>query len=86
VLTRCLGQDPNVEVDVGDAALKPGDLFLCCTDGLCGIVADERLETLMCNDEPLELIAARLEAAALSAGGPDNVTLVLVRPLLIDAG
>jgi len=86
VLTRCLGQDPNVEVDVGDAPLKPGDLFLCCTDGLCGIVADERLEALMLNEEPLELIAARLEAAALSAGGPDNVTLVLVRPLLIDAG
>ena len=32
----------------------------------------------MLNDEPLELIAARLEAAALAAGGPDNVTLVLV--------
>lgn len=82
VLTRCLGQDPNVQVDVGDSALKPGDLFLCCTDGLCGIVTDERLQDLMLSHEPLELIAARLEAAALAAGGPDNVTLVLVRPLL----
>lgn len=85
VLTRCLGQDPNVEVDVGDASLAAGDLFLCCTDGLCGLVPDERLESLMAKDEPLELMAARLEAAALSAGGPDNVTLVLVRPVLLGA-
>lgn len=86
VLTRCLGQDPNVEVDVGDASLRPDDLFMCCTDGLCGVLSDQQLERLMLSDEPLELMAARLEAAALAAGGPDNVTLVLVRPQLIAAG
>jgi protein phosphatase len=86
VLTRCLGQDPNVQVDVGEADLEPGDLFLCCTDGLCGLVSDQRIEDLMSRDEPLEIRAARLEAAALSAGGNDNVTLVLARPLLNSAG
>jgi len=86
VLTRCLGQDPNVEVDVGDAALAPGDLFLCCTDGLCGLVSDQRIAELLSGDEPLEIVAARLEAAALAAGGPDNITLVLVRPLLVGHG
>lgn len=86
VLTRCLGQDPNVEVDVGDASLQAGDLFLCCTDGLCGLVSDARIADLMDSQESLELIAARLEAAALSAGGPDNITLVLARPLLRDSG
>lgn len=83
VLTRCLGQDPNVQVDVGDALLKEGDLFLCCTDGLCGVVPDDQLARLMESNESLELMAARLEAAALAAGGPDNVTLVLVRPNLL---
>lgn len=86
VLTRCLGQDPNVQVDVGDADLEPGDLFLSCTDGLCGLVSDERIEALLATDEPLEIRAARLEAAALSAGGNDNITLVLARPLLNRAG
>jgi serine/threonine protein phosphatase PrpC len=83
VLTRCLGQDPNVEVDVGDAALQEGDLFMCCTDGLCGLVNDQRIQELMASGESLELIAARLEAAALAAGGPDNLTLVLARPQLL---
>ncbi len=83
VLTRCLGQDPNVEVDVGDASLKDGDMFLCCTDGLSGVVSDRHLADVLAGDESLELIAARLEAAALSAGGPDNVTLVVVRPRLL---
>jgi protein phosphatase len=82
VLTRCLGQDPNVQVDVGEADLEVGDLFLCCTDGLCGLVADQHIQDLLNKDEPLEIRAARLEAAALSAGGNDNVTLVLARPLL----
>lgn len=85
VLTRCLGQDPNVQVDVGDTRVQPDDLFLACTDGLCGVVPDEQLERLMSNDESLDLMAARLEAAALAAGGPDNVTLVLVRPRSGDA-
>lgn len=82
VLTRCLGQDPNVQVDVGEADLEAGDLFLCCTDGLCGLVGDQLIQELLNKDEPLEIRAARLEAAALSAGGNDNVTLVLARPLL----
>lgn len=82
VLTRCLGQDPNVEVDVGDADLKAGDIFLCCTDGLTGMVSDARIAALLSADEPLETSAARLEAAALAGGGTDNVSLVLARPLL----
>jgi serine/threonine protein phosphatase PrpC len=82
VLTRCLGQDPNVEVDVGDADLEAGDLFLCCTDGLTGMVDDARIKMLLSADESLEVIASRLEAAALAGGGVDNVTLVLARPLL----
>lgn len=86
VLTRCLGQDPNVEVDVGDADLQSGDLFLCCTDGLTGMLSDERIATLLDVDGSLETAAARLEAAALGSGGTDNVTLVLARPILNKSG
>jgi protein phosphatase len=82
VLTRCLGQDPNVEVDVGDADLEAGDLFLACTDGLTGMLNDREISDLLNQGEALEMAAARLEAAALGKGGTDNVTLVLARPLL----
>jgi serine/threonine protein phosphatase PrpC len=86
VLTRCLGQDPNVEVDVGDADLEAGDLFLACSDGLTGMLSDREISELLNKDESLEMAAARLEAAALGKGGNDNVTLVLARPLLNNSG
>jgi protein phosphatase len=82
VLVRSLGMETQVEPDVGDAPLEPGDLFLLCTDGLAGKVPDETIAAALSDPQAtLESRAGALLQAALDAGGSDNVTLVLARPL-----
>jgi len=79
VLTRSIGLDHSVESDVGDRELMPGDLFLMCSDGLCGRVADARIAELMSQGEDVEQIASLLETAALDAGGRDNISIIVAR-------
>ncbi len=81
VLVRSLGMEAGVEPDVGDQPLRPDDLFLLCTDGLCGKVPDAEIEAALAQPgAPLEQLADRLVQVALDAGGTDNVTVVLARP------
>jgi protein phosphatase len=79
VLTRSIGIDPHVEVDVGDRELVPGDLFLLCSDGLCGRVEDLTIEEAFRSNDDLENIASQLQEAALSEGGRDNISLIVAR-------
>lgn len=81
VLTRSLGIHREVEVDVGDAPLRAGDLFLLCSDGLNGELGDATLRDILLDHEyDLEAAAEHLQNAALASGGRDNVTLILARP------
>ena len=82
ILTRCIGLDPEVEVDVGDAELRAGDLYLACSDGLCGKVSDDALRQVMTEVPELPEMADALLEAALQAGGRDNISLILARPRL----
>ena len=83
VLIRSLGVAGALEVDIDDAPLQPEDTYLFCTDGLCGKVSDREIARLLRrSDASLEDLADDLERAALDAGGPDNITLVLARPRL----
>lgn len=79
VITRSLGPDPNVEVDVeGPLPVEPGDVFLLCSDGLSGHVEDPELGLFAANFHPKD--AARfLVALANLRGGQDNITVVLAR-------
>jgi len=79
VLTRALGTDAQVEVDVKGFAWKPGDVLLLCSDGLYSMVSDrEMLETLEAAELDLDGKADRLIELALEAGGDDNVTVLLI--------
>jgi len=79
VLTRALGTDKEVEVDVRRIDWKPGDRLLLCSDGLSGLVEGDLIEgALRERDGDLEQIADRLIALALLAGGDDNVTVALI--------
>jgi len=79
VLTRALGTDAQVEVDVKGFAWKPGDALLLCSDGLYSMVRDEDLaETMQTEGLGLESKADRLIELALEAGGDDNVTVLLI--------
>lgn len=81
LLTRALGTDPEVQVDIVTEPLRPGDKLLLCTDGLTSVVLDHELgEILRAQTEP-ELAAARLVQLANDRGGPDNITVVVLELL-----
>lgn len=83
VLTRGLGIEDQVEVDVTDEELLPGDLFMLCTDGLTNMITDHDISKILEHYRvDLDMAAERLTLGALSAGGLDNVTLILAEPVL----
>ncbi len=78
VVTQYMGMPEAVEPHVRSAALKPGDRFLLCSDGLTDLVSDEAIaEMLAANSEPQAACRALVEAAN-RAGGADNVTVIVV--------
>jgi protein phosphatase len=78
IITRALGVDASVEVDVYPVELVPGDRLLLCSDGLTGMVqADDIAATLRREDDPGRA-ATQLVDAANQAGGEDNITVVIV--------
>jgi PPM family protein phosphatase len=79
VLTNVVGGRDQLDVQVGELAIAPGALFLLCSDGLHGMVADGVVEQILRAGGPLSALGARLIRAALDGGGHDNVTAVLVR-------
>jgi protein phosphatase len=80
VITRALGPEPNVEVDVEAFPARAGDVFLLCSDGLTSMVHEAQLKPLLADRErPLEQIGRELIAAANEAGGRDNITVILFR-------
>jgi serine/threonine protein phosphatase PrpC len=79
VITRAVGLHPNVQVDVMSIDILPGDRVILCSDGLSDPVQTEILESLGCRDD-VQTAAGNLLNAALDAGAPDNVTVVIVDP------
>lgn len=79
VLTRALGIDGELEVDIQETEVREKDLFLLCSDGLTGMVDDGDLQAMLCQPLELEDAARQLVGAANLRGGEDNITVVLVR-------
>lgn len=78
VILRAVGIGETLEVDIIHGSIQSGDLFLLCSDGLSAMVDDEKIEELLTFDGPLSLKATLLVDQANSAGGLDNVSVVLV--------
>ncbi len=79
VIIRSLGPDPEVEVDIeGPHPLEPGDVFLLCSDGLTGVVTPREIGAVV-SALSLEDSARLLVHLANLRGGPDNITVLLVR-------
>lgn len=82
VLTRSLGYAADVDVDVDLANSQLGDIYLLCSDGLYGLVSDARMAaTLGEQHQSLGIKANHLLAQALEAGGRDNISIVLAKPV-----
>ena len=85
VITRALGPEANVQVDVDIFPAKPGDLFLLCSDGLTSMVHEPKLRPLFEDGDSLETLGKRLIDAANAAGGRDNITVILFRLEAVEA-
>ena len=79
VITRALGPEDDVEVDTFRIPARDGDIYLLCSDGLSGMVADGNLATIVGSGDSLESIAKALIDAANDNGGRDNITAVLFK-------
>lgn len=80
IITRALGTKGDNTPDLLAADTQKGDIWLLCTDGLTGMVEDGRIEAVLAScKKKLETAANHLISLALSAGGSDNVTLILHR-------
>lgn len=77
IIYRSLGQ-PEVEVDLFTEPVDVGDTIILCTDGLSSVLTDEDLRDIVAQHDPTESVQ-RLIARANAAGGPDNVTAIVVR-------
>jgi serine/threonine protein phosphatase PrpC len=83
VIVRALGMKDMVEVDLVKEELEDGDVVLLCSDGLSGMVPDERMaEVLHAKVGDLRHASQALVDAANEAGGGDNITCVLVQAKL----
>lgn len=77
IITRALGPEPEVEVDVQAVPTEPGDLFLLCSDGLTTMIGDDRIKEIILGATTLEAATRALIDEANRAGGRDNITVVL---------
>lgn len=80
VITRAIGIETTVEIDALPAlALQTGDQVLLCSDGLTGPVPDDQITELLTTIADGDAACQALIDAANAAGGPDNITLVILR-------
>jgi protein phosphatase len=80
VITRALGTEATVAVDLQEVSVLPGDVYLLCSDGLTDMLADPAISaTLQAFSQDLDAAAERLITQANDCGGSDNISLVLVR-------
>ena len=80
LVTRALGVDPEVEIEVREYPALSGDIYLLCSDGLSDLVEDEAIESVLkAADMELDSAARSLIDMANDNGGSDNISVTLVR-------
>ena len=78
IITRALGSDPDMYADHFSLEVNDGDRIILCSDGLSSMISDAEIESLAVSSATPQQAADNLVAAALTAGGADNVTVVVV--------
>ena len=80
VITRSVGFEEEVDVDVVEREIFPGEMFLMCSDGLSGMISDEKISELCASESPKTIVEECIEAAK-NAGGDDNVSVLVMKVL-----
>lgn len=78
IITRALGVDESVDVDVYEIDLRPADRILVCSDGLTSMVRDEEIARMLRGETDPQATAHQLVDAANRAGGEDNITVLVI--------
>jgi len=79
VLLRSLGFDKDVEVDLAENKLEAGESLLLCCDGLWSVIKNDQMINIIREHTDIQEAADALVDAANEAGGPDNISCILVR-------
>jgi len=79
IITRALGPEPEVDVDLQTVPAQAGDVFLICSDGLTTMLDDEKISHILSRATSLDSAVRALVDEANRAGGRDNITVVLFR-------
>jgi len=79
-VTRALGVEPTVEVEVHEYDVLPDDIYLLCSDGLCDMVEDDDIHlTISTFNDSLEVVGQQLVDLANDQGGRDNISVMLAQ-------
>lgn len=86
VLSRAIGTEEIVDIDLSETEITDGDLYLFCTDGLTGMVTDDEIQSILENIN-LDLMQQTDELIdyACRMGGIDNISVILVRVVASDS-
>jgi PPM family protein phosphatase len=83
IITRALGPEPEVEVDLQTVPAQAGDIFLICSDGLTSMLDDEHIERLLARATSMQNAVRALVDEANRAGGRDNISVIAFK--VVDA-
>lgn len=81
VLYRAVGQGEVIDADISTTFFPMGSHLLLCSDGLWGMVSDEEMNHIIYTSPNIQYACQSLVNAANNAGGPDNITVILVQML-----
>lgn len=79
LVTRALGVESDVLLDLHEHEVQAGDIYLMCSDGLSDMMGDAAIANILQNSSSLEQMAKDLVSAANENGGRDNITVLLIR-------
>lgn len=79
VITRALGTDKDVEIDIFEKEVKKDDIVILCTDGLTNMVSEERIMHVMIESQDIQKSCDILTKAANELGGYDNATVIIIK-------
>jgi PPM family protein phosphatase len=80
MITRALGVDHEVEIDLFTYKLLPGDRLVLCSDGLSDVLKPTQIRNALLRVRDPQKAAERLVALAVEGGGPDNITVIVIDP------
>ncbi len=80
IITRAIGAEDDLDVDIFHEELTEGDIILLCSDGLTTMLEDEKIAEIVFSFRSLEKAADRLIYEANMAGGKDNISAILINP------